>query len=59
MAFDPYGVAGSGFWGWLAEQVAAPAMSAHVRRTLASLRRLIEPEQLREGAASRRASGVG
>jgi uncharacterized membrane protein len=54
-----YGVAGSGFWGWLAEQVAAPAVSAHARRTLAQLRRLIEHEQLREGAAARRASNVG
>jgi uncharacterized membrane protein len=54
-----YGVAGSGFWGWLAEQVAAPTVSAHVRRTLAQLRRMIEQEQLREGAASRRAAGVG
>jgi uncharacterized membrane protein len=53
-----YGVAGSGFWGWLAERVAGPAVSAHVRRTLAQLRRIIEHEQLREGAASRRAAGV-
>jgi uncharacterized membrane protein len=53
-----YGVAGSGFWGWLAERVAGPAVSAHVRRTLAQLRRIIEQEQLREGAASRRAAGV-
>jgi len=53
-----YGIAGSGFWGWLAEQVAGPAVSAHVRRTLAQLRRVIEQEQLREGAALRRATGV-
>lgn len=49
-----YGVAGSGLWGWIAEQVAAPAMSAHLRRTLSQLRRLIEQEQLRESAAARR-----
>jgi uncharacterized membrane protein len=51
-----YGVAGSGLWGWVAERVAAPAVSAHLRRTLAQLRRMIEHEQLRERAASRRAA---
>jgi uncharacterized membrane protein len=54
-----YGVAGSGLWGWLAEQVAAPAVSSHLRRTLNQLRRLIEQEQLRESAASRRTARVG
>lgn len=54
-----YGVAGSGPWGWLAEQVAAPAVSRHLRRTLAQLRRMIEQEQLREGAAFRRTAQVG
>ena len=56
-----YGVAGSGPWGWLAEQVAAPVVSRHLRRTLAQLRRMIEQEQLRESAASRgtaRTAGV-
>jgi uncharacterized membrane protein len=53
-----YGVAGSGLWGWIAEQVAAPVVSAHLRRTLSQLRRLIEQEQLRESAASRRAARV-
>ena len=48
-----YGVAGSGPWGWVAEQVAGPAVSRHLRRTLAQLRRMIEQEQLRETAASR------
>lgn len=48
-----YGVAGAGLWGLLAEQVAAPVVSRHLRRTLAQLRRMIEQEQLREGAASR------
>lgn len=54
-----YGVAGSGLWGWIAEQVAGPTVSRHVRRTLAQLRRMIEQEQLREGAAARRAAGLG
>lgn len=49
-----YGVAGAGLWGWIAEQVAAPAVSRHLRRTLNQLRRLIEQEQLRESADSRR-----
>jgi uncharacterized membrane protein len=48
-----YGVAGGGLFGWIAEQIAAPAMSAHLRRTLNQLRRMIEQEQLRESAASR------
>lgn len=51
-----YGVAGSGPWGWLAERIAAPSMSRHLRRSLAQLRRLIEHEQLRERAAARRAA---
>ena len=53
-----YGVAGSGLWGWLPERVAGPAVSAHVRRTLAQLGRMIEQEQLREAAALRRAARV-
>jgi uncharacterized membrane protein len=51
-----YGVTGSGVWGWIAEQVAAPVLSGHLRRTLNQLRRLIEQDQLRESAASRRLS---
>jgi uncharacterized membrane protein len=53
-----YGVAGSGLWGWIAEQVAAPVLSGHLRRTLNQLRRLIEQDQLRESAASRRTTPV-
>lgn len=53
-----YGVAGSGLWGWVAEQVAAPVLSRHLRRTLSQLRRLIEQEQLRSSAASRRSAHV-
>lgn len=48
-----YGVAGSGLSGWIAERVAAPVVSGHLRRTLNQLGRLIEQEQLREGAAAR------
>ena len=47
-----YGVAGSGLSGWLAERIAAPAISAHLRRSLRQLKRLVEYEQLREAAAA-------
>ena len=52
-----YGVAGAGLIGWVAERVAAPPVSGHVRRTLRQLKRLVEHEQLRERAAARRAVG--
>jgi uncharacterized membrane protein len=52
-----YGVAGAGLLGWVAERVAAPTVSGHVRRTLRQLKRLVEHEQLRERAAARRAVG--
>ena len=51
-----YGVAGAGLAGWVAERVAAPTLSAHLRRSLRALKRLIEHEQLRERAAARRAA---
>jgi uncharacterized membrane protein len=51
-----YGVAGSGLWGWLAERLASPTVSAHLRRSLRQLKRLVEYEQLREQAAARRAA---
>ena len=54
-----YGVAGSGFSGWLAEHVAAPAVRGHLRRSLQQLKRLVEYEQLREAAAARRAAAAG
>jgi uncharacterized membrane protein len=54
-----YGVAGSGPWGWVAEHIAAPAVSRHLRRSLEQLRRLVEHEQLRERAAARRAARMG
>jgi uncharacterized membrane protein len=51
-----YGVAGSGLSGWIAERVAAPTVSGHLRRSLEQLQRLVEHEQLRERAAARRAA---
>jgi uncharacterized membrane protein len=51
-----YGVAGSGRSGWIAERVAAPTVSRHIRRTLGQLKRMVEHEQLRERAAARRAA---
>jgi uncharacterized membrane protein len=51
-----YGVAGSGPWGWIAERMASPVLSGHLRRSLAQLRRMIEHEQLRAQAAARRAA---
>ena len=49
-----YGVAGSGIWGWLADQVAAPTVRGHLRRSLQQLKRQVEHEQLRLAAARRR-----
>ncbi len=54
-----YGVAGSGLSGWLAERIAAPAVSRHLRQSLEQLRRLVEQEQLRTRAAARRAARTG
>jgi uncharacterized membrane protein len=51
-----YGVAGSGVWGWIAEQVAAPTVRGHLRRSLQQLKRQVEHEQLRAAAAARRAA---
>jgi len=53
-----YGVAGAGLLGWIAEQVAAPTVTGHLRRSLAQLKRQVEHEQLRRLAARRR-RGVG
>ena len=50
-----YGVAGSGVWGWLSEQLAAPTVRGHLRRSLQQLKRQVEHEQLRAAAAARRA----
>jgi uncharacterized membrane protein len=49
-----YGVAGSGILGWVAEQVAAPTVRGHLRRSLRQLKRQVEHEQLRRQAAARR-----
>ena len=49
-----YGVAGSGLLGWLAEQVAAPTVRGHLRRSIRQLKRQVEHEQLRRAAAARR-----
>jgi uncharacterized membrane protein len=51
-----YGVAGSGFGGWLAEHVSAPTVTGHLRRSLQQLKRQVEHEQLREAAAARRSA---
>lgn len=49
-----YGVAGAGLLGWLAEQVAAPQVSGHLRRSLAHLKRQVEYDEARRAAAERR-----
>ena len=54
-----YVVAGAGLSGWLAERIAAPTVSRHVRQTLHQLDRLVEQEQLRERAARRRRATAG
>jgi uncharacterized membrane protein len=51
-----YGVAGSGPAGWIAERIAAPAVTGHLRQSLHQLKRLVEQEQLRDQAAERRAA---
>ena len=48
------GVAGSGLFGWLAEQFAAPTVRGHLRRSLQQLKRQVEHEELRARAAARR-----
>lgn len=53
-----YGVAGSGPTGWLAERIASPVVSGHMRRTVQALKRLVEYEQLRERAAEQRGAAA-
>jgi uncharacterized membrane protein len=48
------GVIGSGLFGWIAEQVAAPTVRGHLRRSLQQLKRQVEHEELRARAAARR-----
>ncbi len=50
-----YGVAGAGLSGWLAEQLAAPAVRGPLRRSLWQLKRQVEHDQLRARIAERRA----
>jgi uncharacterized membrane protein len=54
-----YGVAGAGISGWVAEQVAAPTVRGHLRRTLSQLKRQVEHEELRRAAAARRDARAG
>lgn len=54
-----YGVAGAGLSGWIAERIAGPAVSAHLRNTVAQLRRIVEYEHSRDLAAQRRAARTG
>jgi uncharacterized membrane protein len=49
-----YGVAGSGIPGLIAERLAAPQISGHLRRSLNQLKRQVEHEKLRAEAAKRR-----
>ena len=49
-----YGVAGAGIAGLVAERVAAPSISRHLRRSLQELKRQVEHEQLRAVAQRRR-----
>jgi uncharacterized membrane protein len=50
-----YAVAGAGLSGWLAERIAAAAVTSHLRSTAGQLTRLVEHERLRELAERRRA----
>lgn len=51
-----YGVAGAGISGFIAERIAGPAVSGHLRHTAAQLRRIVEHERSRDLAAQRRAA---
>jgi len=51
-----YGVAGAGISGFIAERIAGPAVSGHLRRTVAQLQRIVEHERSRDLAAQRRAA---
>ena len=50
------GVAGAGLAGWLAERIAAPAVTSHLRATCRQLARLVEHERMRSQAAARRSA---
>ncbi|MFL5861667.1 MAG: SRPBCC family protein [Solirubrobacteraceae bacterium] len=49
-------VAGSGISGWIAERMAQPIVSSHLRTTVSQLARLVEHERMRSQAAERRAA---
>jgi uncharacterized membrane protein len=48
------GVPGAGISGWIAERLAQPIVSSHLRTTVAQLTRLVEHERMRDQAAARR-----
>jgi uncharacterized membrane protein len=48
------GVPGAGVSGWIAERIAQPIVSSHLRNTMAQLTRLVENKRMREQAAARR-----
>ncbi len=50
------GVAGSGVPGWIAERLAQPIVSSHLRNTVTQLTRLVEHERMRDQAAQRRSA---
>ena len=54
-----YGVAGAGIFGMISERLAAPTVRGHLRHSLQQLKRQVEYEQLREGAAQRRSAAAG
>ncbi len=51
-----YAVAGAGPWGWLAERIAGPSVTSHLRSSCSALTQLVEHERLRAAAAERRAA---
>jgi uncharacterized membrane protein len=50
------GVPGSGISGWIAERIAQPIVSSHLRNTVSQLTRLVEHERMRDQAAARRSA---
>jgi uncharacterized membrane protein len=50
------GVPGAGVSGWIAERLAQPIVSSHLRHTVAQLTRLVENERMRDQAAARRSA---
>jgi uncharacterized membrane protein len=54
-----YGVAGSGIAGLVAERLAAPQISGHLRRSLNQLKRQVEDRRARAEATQRRGRRAG